>query len=169
MQASGAGVCWRWDDRRVLAVLGMGWLLNTSWPGGPEQGLSCRSPRPLHSNTGAADTWVLPAVVRQSPEMCPWGGRSQHLHGDRSQQPAASLAVSSRHLCFKVCGASAPMECPLAGSSQRGSGAPRTAAPGLLKVLPLTGVGPLCLLSRHRFSSTAVGAGCEGADGYPLG
>lgn len=139
-------------------MLGMGWTLNTS--SSPlKQGLSYRSPSLLHSNTGAADTWVLPAVVRQSPEMCPWGRRSQRLHGDRSQQLAASSAVSS-HLCFKACSASAPMGCPLAGSSQQRNGAPRAAAPGLLKELPLAGGGTPCFLPRRRFASTAVGAGC---------
>lgn len=90
----------------------MQWLLNVSWPGGPKQGCSCRSLSLLHFHTGAAGTWLLPAVIRQSPEMCLWGRHSQGWCGISCQQPAAGLAVSSPHLCFKV-------SQTLVGSSQK--------------------------------------------------
>lgn len=123
-------------------MLGMGWLLTMSQPGGPEHGPSCRSSSLLHSNTGAADTWVLHTLDRQSPETCCWGRCSQLLGGDRCQQPAVSSAVSSHHLCFKASCASASLGCPLVGSSQQRSGAPQCCL--------WLEVGPLCLLQEMR-------------------
>lgn len=95
-------------------MLGMGWPLNTAWPGGPEQGLSCRSPSLLHSNPGVADRYLGASRCGQAePRNVPLGKAQPALAWRQVPAPAASSAVSSRHLCFKARGASAPMGCPL--------------------------------------------------------
>lgn len=152
---SGALVC---VGERCQWVLEVGWLLNTSWPGGLSRDSAARAracPVPAREQQ----------VPGQSPEMCPWGRRSQRSRGDRSQRLAASSAVSSHHICFKACGALALWDTPWLAEEQGSSccspWASEDAAFGWR-----CGDTPLCLLPRHRFASTAVGAGCEGADGY---
>lgn len=96
---------------RCQWVLEVGWLLNTSWPGGLSRDSAARAracPVPAREQQ----------VPGQSPEMCPWGRRSQCSRGDRSQRLAASSAVSSHHICFKACGALALWDTPWLAEEQ---------------------------------------------------
>ena len=112
--------------------MGMGWPLKASWLGGPE-------PAPFQH--GSSRYLGASRRAQAEPGTVPLGKAQPALAW--RQVPAAgselgcqlSSSVLQDMRCLGTCGL------PLGWQQPRRSGAPRSAAPGLLNVLPLAGAG----------------------------